>query len=626
MESIAPPYTHQPVGAVYRADAGAHQGVTFTLWAPLAQSARVLINEETTVDLEAQPFGYWSTHMPEAKPGDLYYFRIDDQEPRPDPASLAQPSGVHGPSEVIDLHGFRWQDDGWSGLPLSEMIIYELHVGTFTPEGTFMAIIDRLDYFTELGVNALEIMPVAQFPGERNWGYDGVYPYAAQHSYGGALGMMQLVDACHQRGIAVILDVVYNHLGPEGNYLPVYGPYLTDKHHTPWGKAINMDDAHCDGVRHYFLQNARQWLADFHIDGLRLDAVHAIKDTSARHFLADLSAQTDELTQQTGRTYVLIGECDLNDVRYLSPRERNGFGLTGQWIDEFHHSLHAFITGERDGYYEDFGTFAHVLKAFQDSYVYDGQYSKHRQRVFGNSAEAHPYDQFVVFTQNHDQVGNRMVGDRLTGSESFDTLKLLAGAAILSPSVPMLFMGEEYGEKNPFQYFVSHTDPALVKAVREGRSREFAYFQREGLTVPDPQSEETFQRSKLSWKYQEGDAATLFRFYKTLIDLRKTLPALQTTHRRTVTIDSPQDNVLLMGRALEPDASPQVYVAFNFGETDVTLPSFTDAQTEQRLDSTEEEWQGEDASEEKEENRAPSPDASTSRLRARSFRVFQVTN
>ncbi len=626
MEPIAPVYTHQPVGAVYRADAGAHQGVTFTLWAPLAESAKVLINEETTVDLEAQPFGYWSAPVSDAKPGDLYYFQIDDQEPRPDPASRAQPSGVHGPSEVIDLHGFRWQDDGWSGLPLSEMIIYELHVGTFTPAGTFTAIIDRLDYFAELGVNALEIMPVAQFPGERNWGYDGVYPYAAQHSYGGALGLMQLVDACHQKGIAVILDVVYNHLGPEGNYLPIYGPYLTDKHHTPWGMAINMDDAHCDGVRHYFLQNAQQWLADFHIDGLRLDAVHAIKDNSARHFLADLSAQTNELSQQTGRTYVLIGECDLNDVRYISPRERNGFGLTGQWIDEFHHSLHAFITGERDGYYVDFGTFGHILKAFRDSYVYDGIYSEYRERVFGNSAEAHPYDQFVVFTQNHDQVGNRMMGDRLTGSESFDTLKLLAGAALLSPSVPMLFMGEEYGEKNPFQYFVSHTDPALVKAVREGRSREFAYFQREGLTVPDPQSEDTFQHSKLSWKYQEGDAATLFRFYKTLIDLRKTLPALQTTHRRMVTIASPQDHVLLMGLALEPNASPQVYVAFNFGETDVTLSPFTDDQTEKLLDSADQEWQGEDASEEKEENRAPATGASTSPLRARSFRVFQVTN
>ncbi|MGB3850246.1 MAG: malto-oligosyltrehalose trehalohydrolase [Tunicatimonas sp.] len=614
-------YTHQPVGAIYQADAGAHPGVTFTLWAPLAESARVLINKETTVALEAKPFGYWSAHVPDAKPGDLYYYQIDDQEPRPDPASLAQPSGVHGPSEVIDTHGFRWQDDGWQGLPLSEMIIYELHVGTFTPEGTFMAIIDKLDYFTELGVNALEIMPVAQFPGERNWGYDGVYPYAAQHSYGGALGLMQLVNACHQRGIAVILDVVYNHLGPEGNYLPTYGPYLTDKHHTPWGLAINMDDAYCDGVRHYFLQNARQWLADFRIDGLRLDAVHAIKDTSARHFLADLSEQTDALSEQTERTYVLIGECDLNDVRYLSPRERGGFGLTGQWIDEFHHSLHAFITGEQDGYYEDFGTFDHVLKAFRDSYVYDGQYSKHRQRAFGNSAADHPYDQFVVFTQNHDQVGNRMVGDRLTTTESFDTLKLLAGAAILSPSVPMLFMGEEYGEKNPFQYFVSHTDPALVKAVREGRTREFAYFQREGLSVPDPQAEETFRNSTLSWSYQEGEGATLLRFYKKLIELRQTLPGLQTTDRRSVTITSPQPNVLLMGRAPEPDAAPQTYVAFNFGETDLTLPPFTDKALIGELNSTDGTWRGEAASAATEASLSEETDL---QLKGRSFRAFRV--
>lgn len=575
------------MGALYQ-----DKTVTFTVWAPEAQSARVILNEDQKIELEAQPFGYWSASVPDAKPGDLYHYQLNENEPRPDPASLAQPSGVHGPSEVIDLHGFRWQDHGWTGIPMGEMIIYELHVGTFTDKGTFMAIINKLDYLVELGINAIEIMPIAQFPGTRNWGYDGVYPYAAQHSYGGALGLMQLVDACHQAGIAVILDVVYNHLGPEGNYLPTYGPYLTDKHHTPWGMAINMDDAYCDGVRHYFLQNALMWLRDFRIDGLRLDAIHAIKDSSAHHFLADLSAQTDQLADETGRTYTLIGECDLNDTRYISPRERGGYGLTGQWIDEFHHALHAYLTGEQNGYYADFGQFAHIAKAFEKTYVYDGIYSEHRQRMFGNSAEGLPYDQFVVFLQNHDQIGNRMVGDRLTVNLSFETLKLLAGVVLLSPAVPMLFMGEEYGEQNPFQYFVSHTDPALVEAVRQGRSREFAYFQREGLTVPDPQSEETFRRSKLSWNQEGASAATLLRFYRTLIGLRKTIPALQVTQRDAVQVSSPEEDVLVVGRASAPGDSPSVYCVFNLGTERRTLPSLTEQSLHRRLDSAEAEWQG----------------------------------
>ena len=332
---------------------------------------------------------------------------------------------------------------------------------------------------------------------------------------------MQLVDACHQAGIAVVLDVVYNHLGPEGNYLPVYGPYLTDKHHTPWGMAINMDDAYADGVRHYFLQNALMWLRDFHIDGLRLDAVHAIKDTSARHFLTELSAQTRELSHETQRDYTLIGECDLNDARYISPPEQGGYGLTGQWIDEYHHSVRAYLTGEQNGYYSDFGTFDHILKALRKTYVYDGVYSSHRKRVFGNSALDHGYHQFVVFSQNHDQIGNRMRGDRLTTNVSYETLKLLAGLVLLSPSVPMLFMGEEYGESQPFQYFVSHTDPDLVEAVRQGRSREFADFQREGQTVPDPQSEATFRDSTLSWNTDGEEASTLFRFLPGLDSLAK---------------------------------------------------------------------------------------------------------
>ena len=602
------------MGAVYRDNT-----VTFTVWAPKAEAAKVILNEDAPIDLEPQPFGYWSATVPEAKPGDLYYYQLDDQEPRPDPASLAQPSGVHGPSEVIDLHGFHWQDSGWTGIPMAEMIIYELHVGTFTSEGTFTAIIDKLDYLQKLGINTIELMPIAQFPGGRNWGYDGVYPYAAQHSYGAALGLMQLVNACHQAGIAVLLDVVYNHLGPEGNYLPTYGPYLTDKHHTPWGMAINMDDAYADGVRHYFLQNALTWLHDFRIDGLRLDAVHAIKDTGAWHFLAELSERVDDLAQETQRTYTLIGECDLNDSRYISPLEKNGYGLTGQWIDEFHHTLHAYITGEQAGYYADFGTFEHILKAFRDTYVYDGVYSEHRKRIFGNSALDHDYDQFVVFSQNHDQVGNRMMGDRLTTNVSFETLKLLAGTVVLSPSVPMLFMGEEYGEKQPFQYFVSHTDPDLVEAVRQGRSREFAYFQREGHQVPDPQSETTFTDSTLSWDTDREEAATLFRFYQTLIRLRKTLPALASTQRNATHVSSPQKDIIVLARAVASGADPQVYCVFNVGEEDTTFPPFTEVGLQKRIDSADAEWQG-PGNESPDEITAQSSIA----IRARSFILYEV--
>ena len=611
---------------MYRTADGRNGEVTFTVWAPQARSAKVILNETTTVDLASQPFGYWSAPVPEAKPGDLYYYQIDGQEPRPDPASLAQPSGVHGPSEVIDLHGYQWHDHGWTGIPMAEMIIYELHVGTFTPEGTFTAIIDKLDYFRKLGINAIEIMPIAQFPGERNWGYDGVYPYAAQHSYGGALGLMQLVDACHQAGIAVILDVVYNHLGPEGNYLPTYGPYLTDKHHTPWGKAINMDDAYADGVRHYFLQNALTWLHDFRIDGLRLDAVHAIKDTGAWHFLSELSERVGDLSAETKRTYTLIGECDLNDARYIAPLEQGGYGLTGQWIDEFHHSLHAYITGEQEGYYSDFGTFAHIQKALTRTFVYDGVYSSHRKRVFGNSALKHDYDQFVVFSQNHDQVGNRMTGDRLTTNVSFDTLKLLAGVVLLSPSIPMLFMGEEYGEKQPFQYFVSHTDADLVEAVRQGRSREFADFQREGLQVPDPQAETTFRDSTLSWNTEDQDAATLFRFYQALITLRKTLPALACSERKAVHVSAPEEGVIVMSRALAADADPRVYCIFNVGEEDITLSPFTEVPLHKRLDSADAAWQEADgrsaggASPENETVETLIP------VRARSLLVYEVAD
>ena len=584
MEQI---FSNVHVGADYQ------QGkATFTVWAPEAKSVHLILDESEPISMENLPFGYWTLTREEAKPGDLYWYLLDNDLKRPDPASLAQPSSVHGPSEIIDLHGYQWKDSNWKGIPMAEMIIYELHVGTFTPEGTFAGVAQKLDYLKDLGINTIEIMPVAQFPGTRNWGYDGVHPFAVQHSYGGALGLMQLVDACHQKGIAVLLDVVYNHLGPEGNYLYDFGPYFTDKHHTPWGKAVNVDDAHADAVRGYFHQNALMWLNDFHIDGLRLDAIHAIKDTSARHFLAELSEKVYALGEQNQRTYTLIGECDLNDSRYISPPEVGGYHLTGQWIDEFHHALHAYLTGEDNGYYVDFGDMHHIRKAFEETYVYNGIYSPHRKRTFGNSAEHNPYSQFVVFSQNHDQIGNRMLGDRLTTNVSWETLKLLAGAVLLSPYVPMLFMGEEYAEKKPFQYFVSHTEPELVEAVRQGRKKEFAYFHSEGQEVPDPQSEETFKNSSLSWDTEQQESATMLKFYKALIELRKNHPCLQ-AHERDATQVLRDGEVLVIARAAQSQQAPGLYCVFNFSEEaqSFSLP-LNQNQVQLRLNSNAAEWSG----------------------------------
>ncbi|MGB3585680.1 MAG: malto-oligosyltrehalose trehalohydrolase, partial [Tunicatimonas sp.] len=506
------------------------------------------------------------------------------------------PDGVHGASEVVDLQNTKWTDSSWKGIALRDMVIYELHVGTFTSEGTFEAIIDKLDYLKDLGINTIELMPIAQFPGNRNWGYDGVYPFAAQHSYGGAEGLQKLVNACHQRGLALLLDVVYNHLGPEGNYLSVYGPYFTAKHQTPWGLAINFDDAYCDGVRHYFRQNALMWLRDFHIDGLRLDAIHAIKDAGANHFLAELSQAKTTLSEQTKRNYVLIGECDLNDHRYISPQEVGGYGLDGQWIDEFHHALHTELTGENDGYYADFSEFSHMAKAYEKTYVYNGIYSPFRKRMFGNSAENRPYSQFVVFSQNHDQVGNRMLGDRLTETLPFPALKLAAGAVLVSPYVPMLFMGEEYGETQPFQYFVSHTDADLVEAVRQGRKREFAYFQKVGSEVPDPQSEETFNNSKLSWNWSVLESQLLFKYYQALIKLRKELPAWQDDSRPALEVQIIEPQIILLSRQHTADESvAPTLIVLNFSKKSAlfTLPMSRDETYEKIFDSEDTAWGGE---------------------------------
>jgi maltooligosyltrehalose trehalohydrolase len=542
------------------------------LWAPFAKTVDLKISDKAVIALEKKDYGYWQLTTNKLHSGDKYKFLLDGKTERPDPVSLAQPDGVHGASQAVDLNSFRWTDEVWKNLPLDDYIFYELHTGTFTSEGTFAAIEQKLDHLIELGITAIEIMPVAQFPGERNWGYDGVLPYAVQNSYGGAEGLMHLVNACHHKGLAVVLDVVYNHMGPEGNYFNDYGPYFTEKYNTPWGNAINFDDAYCDAVRQYFMENVLMWFRDFHIDALRMDAVHAIKDLSTRHILKEIKEQVDQLMKETGRTHYLIVELDLNDPLFIDPLEKRGYGMDGQWVDEFHHALRVTAGEERSGYYADFNGIAHLAKAYQDAYVYDGIYSPHRLKNFGAKVDDNPGKQFVVFSQNHDHVGNRMLGERTSQLVSFEMQKLMAGAVMVSPYLPMLFMGEEWSEPNQFLYFVSHTDKDLVEAVRKGRKKEFEAFHAEG-EAPDPQAEETFNSSKLQWALvKKGHHQVMFNYYKTLIALRKAHPALSQLNRKQLAVKySQQNNTLTLHRWHENE---NVCCLMNFSKTEqqLTLP------------------------------------------------------
>jgi maltooligosyltrehalose trehalohydrolase len=518
------------------------QRCRFHVWAPNASRVQVhlLDPQERFIQMTSGPDGYWQTVAEDVSPGARYYYRLEngdgESKDRPDPASRYQPEGVHGPSQVANPH-FAWDDACWSGIPLQRYIFYELHVGTFTSEGTFEAVIPHLQELVDLGITAVEIMPVAQFPGSRNWGYDGVLPFAVQDSYGGPEGLKKLVDACHRHGLAVVMDVVYNHLGAEGNYLWDYGPYFTDRYKTAWGSSVNFDGPGSDPVRRYFIENALYWLAEFHIDALRLDAVHAILDFSAGTFLEELATLVERERTRLNRQVFLIAESDLNDPRVVRPRELFGFGLDAQWSDDFHHSLHTLLTGESAGYYMDFAAAnghapTHYLEtALRDGFVYAGQHSRFRERRHGSPPAGIPAYRMVVCTQNHDQIGNRKMGDRLSTLVSPARLKLAAGLLLLSPYLPLLFMGEEYGETNPFQYFVSHEDPALVEAVRKGRKEEFAAFMA-GDEPPDPASIETFERSKLDRsKMSEGWHREINDLYRKLIGLRKTLPPLQLLSR-----------------------------------------------------------------------------------------------
>jgi maltooligosyltrehalose trehalohydrolase len=564
----------------------------FFVWAPRAGKVELHIVEPNERRIEMRPAGngYYHLETVGIAPGNLYFFRLDDRAGRPDPASRLQPRGVHGPSAVVDPN-FDWSDAGWRGLPLEDYLFYEIHVGAFTPEGTLDAIVERLDDLRDLGVTAIELMPLAQFPGTRNWGYDGVHPFAVQASYGGPHGLKRLVDACHRRGMAVVLDVVYNHLGPEGNYLSEFGPYFTDRYRTPWGDAINFDGPWSDEVRRYFIDNALAWITDFHIDALRLDAVHAIVDPSARPFLEELGARVDERAAELGRSVQVIAESDRNDARLVRKRELGGLGLDGSWNDDFHHAVHALLTGERSGYYLDFGSVADLAKAFQENFVYSGQYSAYRRRRHGNSARDIPARRFVVFAQNHDQVGNRMLGERLSALASFEDLKLAAGLTLLSPFLPLLFMGEEYGETAPFLYFVSHDDRDLIEAVRRGRREEFAAFGWPG-PPPDPQDESTFLCSKIDWRLRSAPRhSTLYRFYGELVRLRRRLPALAAGDMEKLqAIAQEEEKTLVIHRSY---GQSEALAAFHFGEgtARITLPAEPGA-WEKELDSAEEQWLG----------------------------------
>jgi maltooligosyltrehalose trehalohydrolase len=513
-------------GAVPQTDGSSR----FSVWAPKAKTVEVAISRDGVVQtspLHRDDAGVHSGALPRVPAGTDYTYRLDGGPDRPDPVSRWRPAGVHGPTRIVDPGAFQWTDAGWRGLETADLVIYELHVGAFSRAGTFDGVIERLPMLRDLGVTAIEIMPVSEFPGGRNWGYDGVSPYAVQSTYGGPNGLKRLVDAAHRQGLAVLLDVVYNHLGPEGNYLREFAPYFSDRYRTAWGEGLNLDGPDSDEVRRYVVDNAVYWITEYHLDGLRLDAADRIVDLSPVHIAEELGAAVHARGESLGRRTLAIAEIDANDPKWVRPHELGGYGMDAHWSDDFHHSVHVALTGERKGYYADFTDAGALAKVLRQRYVNDGRYSPHRRRRHGRSAVDLPADRFVVAIQNHDQTGNRARGERLAALVSRDALRLAAALLLLSPYVPLLFMGEEHGEINPFLYFVSHGDPALIEAVRKGRQEEFASFGWKG-EVPDPQAEETFEASRPRWERAEAEeGARMLALYRDLIRLRRTEPALR---------------------------------------------------------------------------------------------------
>jgi maltooligosyltrehalose trehalohydrolase len=545
-----------PLGASIHDDA-----TTFRVWAPRCRSVDLAIEGRAPVGLRDAGDGIREITVAALEPGTRYQYRLDGARYRPDPVSRWQPEGVHGPSVVVDPHRFSWTDQGFRGHARPDLVFYELHVGTYTTAGTFEGLIPQLPRIADLGVTAIELMPVAEFPGSRNWGYDGVHLYAPQSTYGGPQGLRRLVDACHAQGLSVFLDVVYNHLGPEGNYLAEYGPYFTDRYKTPWGSAVNYDGPDSAGVRRHIVENARAWVREFHVDGLRLDAVHSIFDASPLHILTELTEAAREEARALGRPVHVVVESHDNDRRLILPTTQNGLGLDGIWADDFHHALHVRLTGEHGGYYVDFKAPETLPRAMAEGFAFQGERSEYFDRGRGTPSADLPGDHFIICTQNHDQVGNRAKGDRLSTILSFDAVKVAAALMLAAPALPLLFMGEEYGETSPFQFFTSFLDAGLMEAVRRGRTAEFAKFAWQG-DVPDPGAPATFLRSRLNHALATAPRHRELReFYRQWLALRASHPSLGSRHKERARAALDLTGQVLTLRRTSPDGPPVTLVA-----------------------------------------------------------------
>ncbi len=532
----------------------------FIVWSPYAKRMTLRLRcGERQRDLPMEKRGDSFVLSAHAKPGDRYFYLLDDDPLQlPDPVSRYLPQGVHGPTEIVDPAAFEWTDQNWRGVEYRDYVIYELHVGTFTPAGTFDGVIEKLNYLCGLGITAIELMPLGAFPGKRNWGYDGVSMYAVQESYGGPEGLRRLVDAAHARGVAVVLDVIYNHLGAEGNYLSKFGPYFTSKHKTPWGDAFNYDDKNCNGARNCVRENALYWIREYHLDGLRMDAVHSIQDESKTHIVAEIRDAVQEFAAKEGRRVCLMVESDENDPKYVEPRSKGGFGLEGIWSDDFHHALHAVATGEHEGYYQDFGGIKKLVTALNEGFVFQGEEFKFWGKPRGHSAKSMPLESHVICIQNHDQIGNRALGERLTALVPTGMRKIMAALLLLAPETPLIFMGQESDERGPFQFFTDFGDPNLQKAVSEGRRNEFKDFKSFENHFPDPQDPETFERSYLSWELGP-ERQVMLQWYRELIRFRK---ALYGVSDRTCAARALGESGI---EIRVPSANPKIVVEANWG-------------------------------------------------------------
>ena len=577
---------HLDLGATYLGE----DRVVFRVWGPHVLEMKVKIFGQNGVwfcPMAKDAEGYFSCNVSGIRPGDPYLYVLNQKKERPDPASRFQPQGVHGPSEVVDPAAFPWSDREWKGISLEHLILYELHVGTFTKQGTFDAIIPKLPYVKELGVTAIELMPVAQFSGAHNWGYDGVNLFAVQNTYGGPTGLKRLVNACHEAGIGVGLDLVYNHLGPEGNYLHDFGPYFTHRYHTPWGDAINFDGPTSHGVRDFFIQNALFWITEYHVDLLRLDAVQDIYDSGFPHILGQLGTEVKSHARRLGRDVLIIAESDLNDPILIRPRKEGGYELDAQCSDDFHHSVHVVLTGEERGYYQDYARIEDIAKAIKSGFVYDGKYSVFRQMAYGRPTTGIPGERFVISIQNHDQVGNRAFGDRLSTLVSFQAHKIAAVLLFTSPATPLIFMGEEYGETAPFQYFIDHSNEDLVEAIRRARKAHCATFGWDKISdLKDPR---TFEASRLNWDLVDKNKHRhLLKLYQDLIHFRHSIPGLSRLNRKDfrVYVNETERWLALEYSSVDHGTGIGVVVSFSKEQNRILLP-FQCGKTFQEMFNTE---------------------------------------